>query len=120
MYVNAVNSYLSLDGHNIVLSQKDEEDRRIPLHNLEGIVTFGYAGASPALMGYCAEKGINLTFMTAHGRFLARIVGEKYGNKRFYFSRGIGNIRDNWCSFRYDCSNIDAELSKEILCNAVA
>lgn len=80
MYVNAVNSYLSLDGHNIVLSQKDEEDRRIPLHNLEGIVTFGYAGASPALMGYCAEKGINLTFMTAHGRFLARIVGEKYGN----------------------------------------
>lgn len=80
MYVNASNSYLSLDGHNIVLSQKDKEDRRVPLHNLEGIVTFGYAGASPALMGYCAEKGINLTFMTAHGRFLARVVGEKYGN----------------------------------------
>ena len=80
MYVNTPNSYLSLDGENIILSQKDQDDRRYPLHNLEGIVTFGYAGASPALMGYCAEKGINLTFMTAHGRFLARVVGEKYGN----------------------------------------
>lgn len=80
MYVNTPNSYLSLDGENIILSQKDQDDRRYPLHNLEGIITFGYAGASPALMGYCAEKGINLTFMTAHGRFLARVVGEKYGN----------------------------------------
>ncbi len=80
MYVNTPNSYLSLDGENIILSQKDQDDRRYPLHNLEGIVTFGYAGASPALMGYCAEKGINLTFMTSHGRFLARVVGEKYGN----------------------------------------
>ena len=80
MYVNTPNSYLSLDGENIILSQKDQDDRRYPLHNLEGIITFGYAGASPALMGYCAEKGINLTFMTSHGRFLARVVGEKYGN----------------------------------------
>lgn len=80
MYVNTPNSYLSLDGENIILSQKDQDERRYPLHNLEGIVTFGYAGASPALMGYCAEKGINLTFMTSHGRFLARVVGEKYGN----------------------------------------
>ena len=80
MYINSKDTYLSLDGHNIVLLKNGEEYKRIPLHNLEGVVTFGYTGASPALMGYCAEHEINLTFMTAHGRFLARVVGEKYGN----------------------------------------
>lgn len=54
--------------------------RRIPLHNLDGIVAFGYTGASPALMGACAERGIAMTFLTMHGRFLARVCGAEYGN----------------------------------------
>ncbi|MFR2215170.1 MAG: hypothetical protein ACLS61_15870 [Ruminococcus sp.] len=33
---------------------------RLPLHNLEGIVSFGYRGTSPALMGACARSGIFL------------------------------------------------------------
>lgn len=53
---------------------------RIPLHNLESIVTFGYTGASPALMGYCAEKDISITFLTMNGRFLARVIGKSRGN----------------------------------------
>ncbi|MFQ9916453.1 MAG: hypothetical protein ACLRWQ_08715 [Flavonifractor plautii] len=28
-----------------------------PLHTLSGIVSFSYSGASPALMGACAERG---------------------------------------------------------------
>ena len=40
MYVNTPNSYLSLDGENIILSQKDQDDRRYPLHNLEGMLIF--------------------------------------------------------------------------------
>jgi CRISPR-associated protein Cas1 len=47
---------------------------------MEGIVTFGYTGASPALMGACAERGIALSFCTAHGRFLADVAGETRGN----------------------------------------
>ena len=31
---------------------------RYPLHTLQGIISFSYAGASPALMGKCAEYGI--------------------------------------------------------------
>ena len=53
---------------------------RMPLHNLEGIVTFGYTGASPALMGKCAKSGIALSFCTMHGRFLASVAGETQGN----------------------------------------
>lgn len=56
------------------------DDTRVPLHNLEGIVGFGYTGASPALMGKCAENNISLTFVTKHGRFLARVIGESRGN----------------------------------------
>jgi len=47
---------------------------------LEGIVSFSYKGASPALMGECAQRGISLCFMTQRGRFLARVCGESRGN----------------------------------------
>ena len=39
-----------------------------------------YAGASPALMGRCARRGVSLTFCTPTGRFPARSVGEENGN----------------------------------------
>lgn len=80
LYITSPNRYLSLDGENVVVLEKETEIGRIPLHNLEAIVTFGYAGASPALMGACAERGIGLTFLSGSGRFLARITGEVYGN----------------------------------------
>ena len=44
------------------------------------IVSFGYRGVSPALMGSCAEKNISLCFMTPQGKFLARITGKTRGN----------------------------------------
>ncbi len=80
LYVTTPECYLSLDGENIVISGDQKELKRIPLHNLEGIITFGYAGASPALMGKCAKDNIALTFLSRHGRFLARVSGKQYGN----------------------------------------
>ena len=80
LYVTSVNRYLSLDGENVVVLEDREEIGRVPLHNLQGIVTFGYTGASPALMGECARRNIDLTFMSGHGRFLARVTGEVKGN----------------------------------------
>ncbi|MBM7696782.1 CRISPR-associated protein Cas1 [Salimicrobium jeotgali] len=63
-----------------MLSKDKKELAKMPLHNLESIVAFGYTGASPALMGYCAERNISIVFMTKTGRFLARVVGESRGN----------------------------------------
>lgn len=80
LYVNQTDVYLSLDGDNVVIQKDVERLARIPLHNLEAITTFGYTGASPALMGYCADKNISITFFTKNGRFLARVVGESKGN----------------------------------------
>lgn len=80
LYVTSPNTYLSLDGENIVILKEEIEISRIPLHNLEGIIAFGYTGASPALMGACAKHNIALSFMTQSGRFRARVVGEVRGN----------------------------------------
>lgn len=80
LYVTTENSYLSLDGENVVVSVDGSEKFRIPIHNIESIVCFGYMGASPALMGFCAEKGVGLSFLTPYGKFLARVSGGVHGN----------------------------------------
>ena len=80
LYVTGSDRYLSLDGENVVVLAEREEIGRVPLHNLQSIVTFGYTGASPALMGACAQRNIDLTFMSGNGRFLARVTGEVKGN----------------------------------------
>lgn len=80
LFITNPDSYLSLDGQNVVISRDGEKIGRIPLHNLESIITFGYTGASPGLMGFCADKSISLVFLTSTGRFRARIIGKTKGN----------------------------------------
>ena len=80
LFVTTENAYASLDKENVVLRVEDDMIARYPLHILEGICLFTYSGASPALMGECAKRGINLTFLTPNGKFLARTIGESKGN----------------------------------------
>ena len=80
LYVTIPETYLSLDGENVVIFKEKKELGRIPLHNIERIMTFGYMGVSPALMGKCVSYGIELVFMTPFGKFLARVEGNVNGN----------------------------------------
>lgn len=80
LYVTSPDTYLSLDGENVVILRDEERLMRMPLHNLESIVSFGYTGASPALMAACSERNIALTFLSQNGNFMARVVGEVHGN----------------------------------------
>ncbi len=80
LYITSSDYYLSLDGENVVVTQNKKEIGRLPLHNLEAIVTCGYAGASPALMEKCAADNISMTFLSATGRFRAKVTGKAYGN----------------------------------------
>ena len=80
LFVTSENIYLSLEGENVVANRESQAVARYPLHTLSGIISFSYAGASPALMGKCAQRGIALSFCTPHGRFLARVCGESSGN----------------------------------------
>lgn len=80
LFVTSEDIYLSLDGENVVANRDKQEVARYPLHTLSGIVTFSYAGASPALMGACAQRDVSLAFCTPRGRFLARVCGKSSGN----------------------------------------
>ena len=80
LYITSENSYLALDGENVVVLEGKEEIGRVPLHNLEGIVSFGYRGTSPALMGACADRNISLSYLTPQGKFLASVSGKIRGN----------------------------------------
>lgn len=80
LYVTSPDVYLSLDGENVVVFREEEILLRVPLHTLESILYFGYKGASPALMGACAQWNIRLSFLTPNGRFLAAACGRSRGN----------------------------------------
>lgn len=80
LFVTSEDIYLSLDGENVVANRDKQVVARYPLHTLQNIISFSYSGASPALMGACAKKGIGLAFCTFNGRFLARVCGENTGN----------------------------------------
>jgi CRISP-associated protein Cas1 len=80
LYVTTPEAYLSLDGENVVIKKDEHSSTRLPLHNLENIVCFGYLGTSPALMGACSERDVGLCYLTPNGRFLARVSGKVRGN----------------------------------------
>lgn len=80
LYVMTESCYLTLDGENIVVQDGEKKLGRFPLHTLENIVCFTYKGATPALMGACAERRIGMSFYSPRGRFLCRTVGQEYGN----------------------------------------
>ncbi|MCR4402499.1 MAG: type I-C CRISPR-associated endonuclease Cas1c [Firmicutes bacterium] len=80
LYVTTPHAYLSRDGENLVATVDDQERFRVPIHNLEGIVCFNYAGTSPSLMSLCCERGVSLCYLSESGRFLARVSGRVSGN----------------------------------------
>lgn len=80
LYVTTPDAYISKDGLNVVVSVSQEEKIRVPIINLEGIVTFGYVGASPGLMRLCAEYNVSLNFLSPNGKFIGRFQGPVKGN----------------------------------------
>lgn len=80
LFVTSEDAWLSLDGENVVVNREKSAVARFPLHTLQGIICFSYAGASPALMGACAERDVGLSFCSPRGKFLARTSGPSRGN----------------------------------------
>lgn len=80
LYVTTPDAYLSKDGMNVVISVNQKEVFRIPIVNIEGIVTFGYMGASPGVMKLCADNNVSLSFLSPQGKFIGRFQGPVKGN----------------------------------------
>lgn len=80
LFVTTQGAYLSKDGETVAVKIESETVRQVPVHTLDGIVCFGQVSCSPYLMGFCAESGVTISFLTEHGRFLARVQGPVSGN----------------------------------------
>ena len=80
LYVTSEDAWLRKDGANLVVEVAGEERGRAPLHMLDGVVSFGRPGASPALMAACAGAGVTISHLEPNGRFLARVEGLRTGN----------------------------------------
>lgn len=80
LFVTTQGAYLAKEGETVVVRVDKETKLRIPIHTLGGIVCFGQVGCSPFLMGFCAERDVAVSFLTEHGRFLARVQGPVSGN----------------------------------------
>ncbi|MDI6727138.1 MAG: type I-C CRISPR-associated endonuclease Cas1c [Smithellaceae bacterium] len=80
LFVTTQGAYLAKEGETIVVKVEREIRMRLPVHTIGGIVCFGNVSCSPFLMGFCAENGVGISFLTEHGRFLARVQGPVSGN----------------------------------------
>ena len=80
LFITTQGAYLNKEGETVVVSVERETKLQIPIHTLSGIVCFGNVMMSPFLMGFCAENGVSISFLSEHGRFLASIHGKTFGN----------------------------------------
>src|SRR5271166_1640043 len=80
LYVTTQGSYLAREAEAVVIKQDGEARLRLPIHTLGGVVCFGQVSCSPPLLGLCAERDVAVSFLSEHGRFLARVVGSTHGN----------------------------------------
>ncbi|MBC3888188.1 type I-C CRISPR-associated endonuclease Cas1 [Acetobacterium paludosum] len=112
LYITTPNSYLSLDGENLVVLLEDNEKFRLPFVNIENIICFGYMGASPALMGKCADNNISINFLKPNGEYLARIVGKTKGNVLLRKKQYTLSENEEFCL------NISKNIIAAKLCNS--
>ena len=80
LFVTTQGAYLAKEGETVVVRVEKETRLRVPIHTIGGIVCFGNIMCSPFLMGFCAERDVAVSFLTEHGRFLARVQGPVSGN----------------------------------------
>jgi CRISP-associated protein Cas1 len=80
LFVTTQGAYLNKDGETVTVNVEHEVKLRIPIHTLGGVVCFGQVTMSPFLMGFCAERGVLVSFLSNYGRFLARVHGPVSGN----------------------------------------
>jgi CRISPR-associated protein Cas1 len=80
LFVTTQGAYLNKEGETVVVRVQNEIRLRLPVHTIGGIICFGNVLCSPFLLGFCAENDVAVSFLTEHGRFLARVQGPVSGN----------------------------------------
>jgi len=80
LYITTKDVYLHKEGMTFVVEKEGEKVFQAPVHTIENIVCFGFKPISPALMSFCAENDIGISYLSTTGRFLASVYGPQKGN----------------------------------------
>lgn len=80
LYITSPDAYVRKEGMTFVIEMNNKKMFQAPVHTIENIVCFGFKPLTPALMAFCVENNIGISYMSMHGKFLARVYGEQRGN----------------------------------------
>jgi CRISPR-associated protein Cas1 len=80
LFISTQGTWLSQEGEDIVVHLDKDTKKKFPIHLFESVVCFGRVNATSPLMGFCAQKGVPISFLSEYGRFLARVDGPVRGN----------------------------------------
>lgn len=105
LYVSTQGSYLFKDGETIAVKIDGKVQVNVPVHTLSSLVCFGNVSCSPFLLAHCARNDVTVSFLSEHGRFLARVQGEVSGN--VLLRREQFKLADN--------ENFSAEIARAFL-----
>ncbi|MBS4096498.1 MAG: type I-C CRISPR-associated endonuclease Cas1 [Sulfuricella sp.] len=80
LYIMTPGAYAHLENDTLRIDVEHVKRLQVPLHHLGGVVCFGDAMLSPALMHRLADEGKSLVLLDRNGRFKARLEGAVSGN----------------------------------------
>ncbi|HPF07445.1 MAG TPA: type I-C CRISPR-associated endonuclease Cas1c [Spirochaetota bacterium] len=80
LYITSPDAYIRKEGMTFVVEIEEKKALQAPVHTIENIVCFGFKPLTPALMAFCVENNIGISYLSMHGKFLARVYGEQRGN----------------------------------------
>lgn len=80
LYITSDDAYVHKEHETFVVEVNNEKIYQAPVHSIENIVCFGFKALSPALMAFCAENNVGISYLSENGKFLARVQGAQQGN----------------------------------------
>jgi len=80
LYITSEDAFVRKERETFVVEVNNEKVFQAPTHSIENIVCFGFKALTPALMAYCAENNVGISYLSPNGKFLARVYGAQKGN----------------------------------------
>ncbi len=80
LYITSDNAFVRKERNTFVVEVHNKKAFQAPIHSIENIVCFGFKPLTPALMAFCAENHVGVSYLSENGKFLARVYGAQQGN----------------------------------------
>jgi CRISPR-associated protein Cas1 len=80
LYITSDDAFVRKERETFVVEVNNEKVFQAPIHSIENIVCFGFKALTPALMAFCAENNVGVSYLSENGKFLARVYGAQQGN----------------------------------------